>query len=153
MNGKKLEELMMMVMEEVKLAVDEGNSPFAALLFDLSTYHVLAICHNTARSDINPIHHAEINLISEACKKLKTRDLSNYGLLSNAWSCTMCISAALKANISNFVYGAPSEDDMVPNITVFDVILKVDRKINIFTGILENKCQKQISDARRLDTP
>ena len=55
--------------------------------------------HNTAKSMMNPILHAEINLISNACKKHHTMDLSDYCIMSNAWSCSMCMSACIKAKI------------------------------------------------------
>lgn len=148
MDKDKLIKLMKLVIEEVDIAIEEGNSPFAAILFDLNTLEVVFKNHNTAKSESDVTRHAEINLISEACRKLKTRDLSSYGLISNAWSCSMCMSAAIKAKISNFVFGAPSEENMNPLVTVFDIQKKCKNKINIMSGILENECRKQIIDAR-----
>ena len=96
----------------------------------------------------NPVLHAEINLITKACKKLNTRDLSKYYIMSNAWSCSMCMSACIKAKIQNYIYGAPSESDMNPNITIFDVKEKANNKLNIETGVLLDECQSQIQNAR-----
>lgn len=62
----------------------------------------------------------------------------------------MCMSASIKAKIKNFIFGAPSEDDMNPNITVFDIREKTKGDINIITGVLEKECKKQIENARRL---
>lgn len=111
------DKLMKKVMNEVDIAVSEGNSPFAAVLID-EKGNIIATAHNTAKSEQNPVLHAEINLITNACKKLHTRDSSKYCLVSNAWSCSMCMSASIKAKIKNFIYGAPSEGDMNPNITI-----------------------------------
>ena len=96
----------------------------------------------------NPVLHAEINLITKACKKLNTRDLSKYYIMSNAWSCSMCMSACIKAKIQNYIYGAPSESDMNPNITIFDVKEKANNKLNIETGVLLDECQSQIQNSR-----
>lgn len=63
------ENLMKIVMKEVDVAVKEGNSPFAAILID-EHGNIVAKSHNTAKSMCNPVLHAEINLISEACKNL-----------------------------------------------------------------------------------
>ena len=104
--------------------------------------------YNTAKSMCNPVLHAEINLITKASKKLNTRDLSKYYIMSNAWSCSMCMSACIKAKIQNYIYGAPSESDMNPNITIFDVKEKANNKLNIETGVLFNECQLQIQNAR-----
>lgn len=59
------------------------------------------------------------------------------------------MSASIKAKIKNFIFGAPSEDDMNPNITVFDIKEKTKGEINIITGILEEECKAQIERARK----
>ena len=112
--------------------------------------NIIENAHNTAKSMCNPVLHAEINLITKACKKLNTRDLSKYCIMSNAWSCSMCMSAYIKAKIRNYIYGAPSKSDMNPNIMIFDIKEKVDGQLNIETGILQTECQLQIENARKL---
>ena len=134
-------------MDEVNKAIIEENSPFAAILID-KYGNIIEKSHNTAKSMCNPVLHAEINLITNACKKLNTRDLSEYCIMSNAWSCSMCMSACIKAKIQNFIYGAPSEIDMNPNITIFDIKDKSLNDLIIETGILKDECQLQIENAR-----
>lgn len=147
-NRKK--ELMRIVMKEVDVAVKEGNSPFAAILID-EQGNIVGKAHNTVKSMCNPVLHAEINLISNACKKLETRDLSKYCIISNAWSCSMCMSACIKAKIQNYIYGAPSEGDMNPNVTIFDIKEKATTELSIETGILEKECKLQIENARKVN--
>lgn len=144
------EKLMRIVIADVNEAIKEGNSPFAAILVD-EKGNIIEKAHNTAKSMCNPVLHAEINLITNACKKLNTRDLSSYCIISNAWSCSMCMSACIKAKIQNFIYGAPSEGDMNPNITIFDIKDKSTTNLNIETGILEEECKVQIDNARRIN--
>ena len=96
----------------------------------------------------NPVLHAEVNLITNACKKLNTMDLSEYCLISNAWSCSMCMSASIKSKIYNFVFGTPSESNMNPNATIYDIEEKTSNKLNIITGVLEEECRCQILKAR-----
>lgn len=143
------EDLMRIVMKEVDVAIKEGNSPFAAILID-EQGNIIERAHNTAKSMCNPVLHAEINLISEACKKFNTRDLSKYCIMSNAWSCSMCMSACINAKIKKFIYGAPSESDMNPNVTIFDIKEKSVTDVNIETGILKEECQLQIESARKI---
>jgi len=147
-NKEKKENLMRTVMHEVEEAIKEGNSPFGAILIDKNG-NIIEKAHNTAKSMCNPVLHAEINLITKACKKLDTRDLSKYYIMSNAWSCSMCMSACIKAKIQNFIYGAPSESDMNPNITIFDIKEKTNNKLNIEIGVLQDECQSQIENARK----
>ena len=146
----KKEELMRLVMQEVDEAIKEGNSPFGAILID-ENGNIIEKAHNTAKSMGNPVLHAEINLISKACKKLHTMDLSDYCIMSNAWSCSMCMSACIKAKIQNYIYGAPSEETMNPNVTIFDIKDKSKTELNIEIGILENECRLQIDNARKKD--
>ena len=145
---EKMEEIMKLVIDEVNIAIEEGNSPFAAFLLDMNG-NILYKAHNTSNTCIDPTAHAEINLIRESCKKLKTKDLSNYILISNAWSCSMCFSAAIKARINNFIFGTESEPNMNPNVTIYDIKEKCVNEINIVSGILKDECKKQIEDARR----
>lgn len=147
-NKEKKENLMRTVMHEVEEAIKEGNSPFGAILID-ENGNIIEKAHNTAKSMCNPVLHAEINLITKACKKLDTRDLSKYYIMSNTWSCSMCMSACIKAKIQNFIYGAPSESDMNPNITIFDIKEKTNNKLNIEIGVLQDECQSQIENARK----
>lgn len=144
----KMEEIMEQVIKEVEIAIKEGNAPFSAFLLDKNG-DILFKEHNTTNSDLNPTAHAEINLIRKACQKLQTKDLSNYILISNAWSCSMCMSASVKAKIENYIFGAKSETNMNPDITIFDIQRKSKNKLNIITGVLEQKCIKQIEDARK----
>ena len=139
--------LMRQVMKEVDVAIKEGNSPFAAFLLDKAG-NIVFRAHNTSNTDIDPTAHAEINLIKTACHDLKTKDLSQYILISNAWSCSMCFSAAIKAQISNFIFGAESESNMNPNVTIYDIKEKCKNEINIISGILSEECKKQIEEAR-----
>ena len=55
----------------------------------------------------------------------------------------------MKTKIKNFIFGAPSEEDMNPNITVFDIKQKTKGDINIITGVLEDECKEQIERARK----
>ena len=147
LSKEKMEYIMKSVIEEVDIAIKDGNSPFAAFLLDKEG-NILYKAHNTSNTDIDPTAHAEINLIKTACHDLKTKNLSEYVLISNAWSCSMCFSAAIKAKISNFIFGAESESDMNPNVTIYDIKEKCANEINIISGILKDECKKQIEEAR-----
>ncbi len=145
---EKMNSLMREVIDEVNIAIKEGNSPFAAFLLDKDG-NIKYKAHNTTNIDTDPTAHAEINLIRKACKDLNTKDLSNYILISNAWSCSMCFSAAIKAKISNFIFGTESASNMNPNVTIYDIKEKCSNEINIITDILKDECKKQIESIRK----
>ena len=59
------------------------------------------------------------------------------------------MSACIKAKIQNYIYGAPSEENTNPNVTIFDIKNKSKTELNIEIGILENECKLQIENARK----
>ena len=148
MDNSIKEKLIRIAQEQAENAISSGNAPFGAVLSDLEG-NMIAKSHNTTNTSNDPTAHAEINLIRNACTLLNTKNLGNFVLISNAQSCSMCISAAIQANISNFLFGAPNEPHLDPNISVFDISQKSNKEMNIETGILEEECRKQIEGARK----
>jgi len=61
----------------------------------------------------------------------------------------MCFSAAIKAKINNYIYGAKPESNMNPYITIFDIKDRSSNNLNITAGILEDECKMQIEEARK----
>ena len=60
--------------------------------------------------DIDPSSHAEIVAMRLACKKLKSRDMSDCILYTTNEPCCMCTGAAVWAKMKGIVYGANVKD-------------------------------------------
>jgi len=118
---EKQEELVRRAMLLATETAKDGNLPFSGILADENGTIILE-AKNTVNSTQNAAAHAEINLLYAAGEKLGTNNLSNYAFISNAASCPMCITALIKAKVTRFYYGAPSEGTMIPNITMDEVI-------------------------------
>jgi len=58
----------------------------------------------------DPTAHAEIVAIRDACKKIKSHDLSGCELYTSCYPCPMCMSAIIWANIKKVYYGNTKED-------------------------------------------
>ena len=58
----------------------------------------------------DPTAHAEIVAIRNACKNLKTYDLSGCEIYTSCYPCPMCLSAIIWANIKKVYYGNTKED-------------------------------------------
>lgn len=140
---EKQEQLVRRAMVLAEKAAEQGDRPFAAILTDKNGTVVLEAI-NTANSTTNAAAHAEINLLYAAGKKLRTKDLSVYTLVSNAASCPMCTSALLKAKIAHFYYGSSHEVTMIPDITMAEVIATVPIPVEVHGGILAKECATQI---------
>jgi tRNA(adenine34) deaminase len=141
---QKQEELVRKAMSLASETAIEGNPPFAAFLIDREGTIVIE-AKNTVNSTKNAAAHAEINLLFDAGRKLKTNDLSKYAIVSNAASCPMCATALIKAKITTFYYGAPNGSSMVPNITMDEIIARTPFSIAAYGGVLAEECTEQIS--------
>ncbi len=57
----------------------------------------------------DPTSHGEMASIQEACKTLKTSDLSQTALYASMQPCVMCLGAAMWSLIPKIVYACPKE--------------------------------------------
>ena len=64
--------------------------------------------HVLANND--PTAHAEIMAIRDACKNIKSYDLSGAELYTSCYPCPMCLSAIIWSNIKKVYYGNTKED-------------------------------------------
>jgi tRNA(Arg) A34 adenosine deaminase TadA len=146
-NREMQERLMAIAMEETNKAIDEGNGPFGAVLVD-EHGNIIERAHNICNTSVDPTAHAEITLIRNACKKLKTRDLSSYIMFCNGESCSMCMTAIIKAKIKTIYYGAEMENDANPYVRAFEIINKAKDNVQLI-NICKEECTKQLLEARK----
>jgi len=147
MDEKTKNKLIVLAMEEAQRAADQGNYPFGAVVSDAQG-NVIASAHNTQNSDDDPTAHAEINLIRQLAKQCRLAEFRDFHLASNAESCSMCMSAAIKAGIVHYIFGAPSEPHMEPHLTVADVLKFCRVKLDVSFGVMAAECQQQIAHIR-----
>ena len=65
---------------------------------------------NHVLKNSDPTAHAEIMAIRDACKNLKTYDLSGCELYTSCYPCPMCLYAIIWSNIKTVYYGNTKED-------------------------------------------
>jgi len=94
---KKAEEL-------AQLSVKRGSLPNGAVIVEKTLNEIIGKGHNMVSINRNPILHAEIVAISDACHNLNTIDLSNCDIYINSYPCIMCLSAIQFANIKNIYF-------------------------------------------------
>ncbi len=147
MEKKKIESLIRLAQKQADRAITLGNPPFGSVLTD-GKGSVAAKAYNTQNSSSDPTGHAEINLLRKAGKKFHSRYLEGYHIFSNAESCSMCMSAAIKAKIRHFYFGAPYEPSMDPQISAAEVANKSKNKLFLRPNILKESCIRQIKEGR-----
>ena len=93
----------------VKGMKNEEGGPFGAVIVDKDG-NVISNGNNQVLLTKDPTAHAEIVAIREACRKLKTYDLSGYQLYTSCEPCPMCLSAIISSNIKNVYYARTKKD-------------------------------------------
>ena len=65
---------------------------------------------NRVVKDHDPTAHAEIIAIRNACKNIKSHDLSGCEIYTSCYPCPMCLSAIIWSNIKKVYYANTKED-------------------------------------------
>lgn len=61
---------------------------------------------NQSAKNFDPTSHGEVEAIRDACRKLKTTDLTGCDLYTSCEPCSVCVSTMLMAGIRGMYYGA-----------------------------------------------
>ena len=99
---------MLLAIKKAKAGIKSGQTPFGAAL--VKNGKVISQAHNTVWKNTDITGHAEINAIRQACKKLKSINLSGCVIYSTCEPCPMCFSAVHWAKISKIIFGTKIED-------------------------------------------
>jgi len=99
---------MRLAIKKAKEGIEKGQTPFGACI--TKNGNVVSCVHNIVWMSGDITAHAEVHAIREACKVLKTVDLSGCTIYSTCEPCPMCFSACHWARISKIVYGTHIDD-------------------------------------------
>jgi guanine deaminase len=105
---KEDEKFMRLAIARAKEGVFKKQTPFGACI--VKNGKVISCVHNKVWKDTDITAHAEVTAIREACRKIKSIDLSGSVIYSTCEPCPMCFSACHWARISKIVYGASISD-------------------------------------------
>jgi tRNA(Arg) A34 adenosine deaminase TadA len=84
---------------------EKTGRPFGAVIVKNGV--IIAEGINRVLPEHDPTWHAEIHVIREACRVLKTHDLTGCTLYASSEPCLMCAFAISLARIDEVVFGAP----------------------------------------------
>tara|TARA_B100001121_G_C18199475_1_gene393978 strand:- start:11 stop:469 length:459 start_codon:yes stop_codon:yes gene_type:complete len=107
MNYKTDEEKMKVALEQANIAYENNEVPVGAAIFDSKDK---LICSNHNRRELNndPIAHAEILVIKEAAKILRSWRLEDTTLAVTLEPDAMCAGAIVNSRIKKLIYAAPN---------------------------------------------
>ena len=114
----------------IELSINSANNdggPFGSVV--VKNNKIIAEGSNKVTSTNDPTAHAEIVSIREACKKLKTFNLSGCDLYSSCEPCPMCLSAIYWSHIDNIFYANTRDDAKKINFDDSLIYLEFSKKI------------------------
>lgn len=135
------EKYMAMALKQAKIAYNNGDIPVGVVIE--KDGKVLAKAYNKKALLKNPIKHAEIIAIENACKKVGDFRLEGANIYVTKEPCIMCLGAILSARIDNVYFGAYDK-----KYSILDVVPKIqfNHKSNLVGGVMEKECSKILSD-------
>ncbi len=114
----------------IELSINNANTiggPFGSVI--VKDNKIIAEGSNKVTFLNDPTAHGEVVAIREACKKLKTFDLSGCEIYTSCEPCPMCLSAIYWARLDKIYYANTRED--AKNIDFDDsfIYLEIPKKI------------------------
>ncbi len=117
---------MQMAIDLAEYGLDsKKGGPFGAVI--VREGKIVGSSSNCVICDNDPTAHAEIMAIKDACKNLKTLDLSGCTIYSSGEPCPMCLAAIYWSRISKVFY-SNSEDDSLQYGFIDKIILQELKK-------------------------
>ncbi|TCO08355.1 nucleoside deaminase [Natronoflexus pectinivorans] len=108
MNNDKNDKFMRMAIELANDSIKRGGGPFGAIV--VKEGEVVGKGSNQVTNHNDPTAHAEVLAIREACKNLKTYNLSDCILYTSCEPCPMCLGAIYWARIPKIFFGNTRKD-------------------------------------------
>ncbi|MCK4355119.1 nucleoside deaminase [Candidatus Parcubacteria bacterium] len=100
-----------MAVKQAKKSAKQGGFPAGAIV--VKERKVISSGVSLGNKFNDPTGHAEISAMRNACKELRTTDLTGATLYASLQPCLMCFSVAYWAGIKRIVFGCKKTDEMV----------------------------------------
>lgn len=114
---------------------EPGTAPFGAVIVREGT--IVGEGLNHAAASFDPSSHGEVEAIKDACRNLKTLDLSGCDLYTSCEPCSMCVATMRIAGIRTLYYaaslrqaGPPIAAAMKPPIDTDDLRAECGRPVH-----------------------
>ena len=95
-------------------AVREGDQAYGAVVVRAGM--IVGEGRNYVVLENDPTAHAELLAVRDACRRLKTRDLSDCEVYSTATPCPMCQAALYWARVRRYHNESTSEQGVAPRL-------------------------------------
>lgn len=111
-----------------EIAYKEDEIPVGAVV--VKNNEIIGCGYNKKESTSNPLKHAELIAIEQACKFVGDWRLNGCEMYVTLEPCQMCMGAIIESRIDKIYYGISKNEQMYDNKKV----------ISVNGGILEKEC-------------
>lgn len=139
------EEMMLLAIEQAKIAEDMGEVPVGAIIID-ENGEIIGKGFNTRETQQRPTGHAELIAIEEAAGAKKSWRLSGCTLYVTLEPCPMCAGAIINARLKRVVYGAFDENGGACSSVIELFEHNFGYKPLVRSRVLERECSALLSD-------
>ncbi len=119
--------------------IDNSGGPFGAVIVKNGV--IIGRGSNHVIKNNDPTAHAEIEAIRDACKNIKSYDLTGCSIYTTCYPCPMCLSAIIWSNMKKVYYGNTKEDAASIGFRdefIYDYIDKLSKGIDDGTLKIKN---------------
>jgi len=91
-----------------------GTKPYGAVV--VKDGKIVGEGLNQSIGNYDPTSHGEVEAIRDACRKLKTTDLSGCDLYTSCEPCSLCVSTMMISGVARMYYAASAaqSDSIIP---------------------------------------
>jgi tRNA(adenine34) deaminase len=130
---------MQAALQEAQKAFEEGEVPVGAVI--VVENQIVASGHNRTEQLHDPLAHAEILVIRDACETLQYERLSTASLYVTVEPCVMCAGALLLARIRSLIYGAANpKAGAIRSLYTIVQDTRLNHQIEVISGVLQEEC-------------
>lgn len=117
-----------------KIALENDDVPVSCII--TLDDKIIAKSYNKKEKKHDPTNHAEINCIRQACKKLKTSNLSDCKLYSLLYPCNMCKEVIKESRLKNVYYILANDKKIVDNVKYKQMFIDEDKSEEIKANLV-----------------
>jgi len=130
--------------ELARLAADRGEVPVGAVM--VMGERILAADLNSREEEKNAVNHAELSVISEACRVLGGWRLPGCELYVTLEPCIMCAGGIVSARVPRVVFGAFDKKAGAMGGAFDTAELPLNHRPSVVTGVRRAECETLMTD-------
>lgn len=141
------ETILQMAIKCAQQGAFQDEVPVGAVVFHSQTQEIISTAFNQTETQKNPIAHAELLAIQQACHLLNIKRLNGYSLFVTLEPCAMCAGAISLARLDAVYFGAydPKTGGLCQGAKVFEHP-QTHHKPLVFGGFQSDICGSLLSD-------